>query len=145
MLARTGFPALLLALTLAATAAPALAEDPFANPTGRLLTVSQNTLVFSAPPGGFRSMASLEAVVTMEGGALKYYPAQPKANDPNNYQLSEPRVLPAQAFEVIGFRDVVQGKETVRWLEVSPVGQPGITGWIAYGSRARPDTTLTLQ
>ena len=131
-------------MPLLLTAPPAVAGDAFDPPTGRLLTITDNTLLYASPPVGLLSRAEPLAILGPDAGALQYYPVD-KSPQSDGYQLAAPTALPAQALSVTGYRDLVMGKETVRWLQVSPVGQPSVSGWVPLGTRSAPDPALTLQ
>jgi len=142
-----GLPVFLLSLAymLALAAPPAFAGDAFNDPTGKLLTISQNTVIYASPPGGLKSTAEVQAIISPQSGTLNYYAATRPDKAATSYQIAEPVPMTAQAFTVTNYRDVVQGRETVRWLQIAPVGQSGVSGWVPYGSRTSPDTSLSLK
>ena len=125
---------------------PALAQSMIDAPQGRTLYATQNTFVFSAPPGGLISRTTpLGVVGTQADKSWAYFPLTSASG--GNYTIGQPSPLSGAGMMVTGYRDVVQGRQVERWLQVrmtaGPLAQTDV--WVLWGDVRVPNATLELR
>ena len=130
-------------VVVAALPVCAYAQGKGSSPLGRPVFPTENIVIFSAPPSGALTQANPQAILSKGQDLPQLFPLKPSDNG-EDYVVASPLANSKDPLEVASFRDIVQGKQVNRWLELQTQTTGESVGWVLFGTLGQDDRMLQL-
>lgn len=135
---------LLTALALAlAIPICAQAQSDKSSPIGRIVLPNENLVLFSAPPSGVLKQPDPKAILSKGQDAPQLFPLV-RADNGEDYVVATPHANSKDTLIVSNYRDIVQGEQVNRWLELRTKTSSDSVGWVLFGALGQDQGMLEL-
>jgi len=135
---------LLTALALAlAIPICAQAQIEKSSPIGRIVLPNENLVLFNAPPSGGLTQPDPKAILSKGQDVPQLFPLV-RSEDGKDFVVAAPSANSKDALIVVNYRDIVQGEQVNRWLELRTKTSVESVGWVLLGALDQNEGMLEL-